>query len=348
MEKINTKEGLHWLGFSTLLGLVFGLIFGYLNKDYGKSLIIACSIGYTIWLLNCLLRTFFLYKVKNTPRGKRLLIEVPSFFATSVLGFLICMSIFSKVYRFDVFVRHILWPHLGLIFVIYLVLSGLIYASKFYKELKEKEATEEKLKALAAEVELKALKSQMNPHFLFNALNSINALVTQDSKLARQMIARLSELLRMSLESRDETLVSLKKELDFAHHYLEIEKIRFSDRLEFREEIDPQLLGAPFPAMILQPLLENAVKHGIAKKRAKGDIRLELKRRDDHIECFVSNSVAEGSSRRGMNSTTDGTGLENIRHRLDLLYPERYTFRANYTKSGTFEVNLSLPLESHG
>ena len=342
------KLHIRWLGISTLIGLVLGLVFGYLYNDYVKSLIISFSISYTIWALNYLLHVFFLYKIKDYPREKKLLIEIPSFFGTSVLGFFIVMSVFSRVFGFDLFVNRFLFTNLGLLLILYVLLSGLIYAFHFYRELKEKEVVEEKLRMLAAEVELKALKAQMNPHFLFNALNSISALVTQDAKLARQMIASLSELLRVSLENRDKMLVPLKEELDFARLYLGIEQIRFGDRMEVHEEIDSELLNMPFPALVLQPLLENAIKHGVAKRRGKGDIRLGIKRRNNHIECFVLNSVAKNRFKGQKRTTTNGTGLQNIRQRLDLLYEDKYDFKAGYSDSGDFKVQLLLPVVTDG
>lgn len=345
--KKTTKETLYWFLFSTFLGVLFGLVYGILEKRLLQSFVLSFSIAYTIWFFNLLLRNFFLRKIQTWPREKRLCIEIPSYFITSVSAFFICMMIFSRVYGFDFFVSRLLLSNLGLLALIYVVISGLIYSFKFYKELKEKEAIEQRLRALATEVELKALKSHMNPHFLFNSLNSINALVTEDPKQAREMIARLSNLLRISLENRDKTLVSLKDELDFAHLYLDIERIRFRDRMEFHEEIDPQLLGVSFPCMVLQPLFENAIKYGIASKRGRGTIHLDLNQRNGRIECVLSNSVANGIGER-KGSTSNGTALKNIRQRLDLLYNGNFDFKTGYSDKGDFEVILNLPVIIHG
>jgi LytS/YehU family sensor histidine kinase len=289
----------------------------------------------------------FLRGIENRPRAKRLRIELPCYFAVSVFGFFVCMTIFSKVYKFEFFTRQFLLNQLSLLFVIYVIMSGLVYAFKFYRELKDKEATEETLRRLAAEIELRGLKSQMNPHFLFNALNSISALVTEDPKQAREMIARLSELLRISLERRDRMLVPLQEELDFARLYLGVEHLRFRDRMDVREKVDPELLGVLFPAMVLQPLLENAVKHGIAKKRGKGIIRLEMKRKDKRIKCLISNTVSEAMIRNS-DTVSNGTGLKNIRQRLDLLYKDEYDLSMGYSGKESFDVHLSLPVKDNG
>ena len=345
--KVHTKKILHWLGISILLGFLFGLIFGYFYNDLWTSFVISFSMAFTIWFLNTVLQMSLLRGIENHPRAKRLRIELPCYFAVSVIGFFICMTIFSKVYRFEFFTSRFLLNQLSLLFAIYVIMSGLVYAFKFYRELKDKEATEEKLRRLAAEIELRGLKSQMNPHFLFNALNSISALVTEDPKQAREMIARLSELLRISLERRDKMLVPLREELDFARLYLDVERIRFRDRMDFQEEVDSELLGVLFPTMVLQPLLENAVKHGIAKKRGKGIIRLEMSRKDNRIACLISNTVSESIVRRA-NTVSGGIGLKNIRQRLDLLYKEAYNLRIGYSGKGSFDVHLSLPVKDDG
>jgi len=341
------KQALTWLGISTLLGVGFGLFFGYQNKHYLGSFIIAFSISYTIWFFMSLLHIFLIPRIEHLPRGRKLCLEIPCFLIADLLGFLIPMSIFSKVYGFSFFASTVFWTNMGIFLVIALIFFGLIYSFMFYRELKEKEATEEKFKALAAEAKLKALKAQINPHFLFNSLNSINALVTQNPKLARQMIARLSELLRMSLENRDKLLVPLKEELDVAHTYLGIERIRFSDKMNYHEEVDPELLGTPFPAMVLQPLLENAVKHGIANSRRGGTIQLILKRRGDQFWCKISNEVEKINTDQNPTLSVNGTGLTNIRQRLNLLYGKNYYWQTGYSPSGKFEVILSLPLESN-
>jgi len=338
------KQILGMLGISLALGILSGLIFGYLYNQYIECFIIAISISITIWLFNALLYIFLTPKIKNLPKEKRLLYEIPSFFVTTLLGFIIPIFIFSKIFEIDFFKEKIFLINLVLLLLIYMMIFGLILSFKFYKELKEKEAAAQKLKTLAIEAELKALKSQINPHFLFNTLNSINALVTQNPKLSRKMIAHLSELLRTSLESYDYMLVPLKKELDFAHLYLEIEKIRFNNKIEFQENVDPKLLDIPFPALVLQPLLENAVKHGIVSSRKGGVIQLEIKQEGNLLKCNISNTVESIKTDNRLKSIKNGTGLTNIRQRLDFLYNENYSFQAEYSERDKFKVSFSFPL----
>lgn len=229
--------------------------------------------------------------------------------------------------------------------ITYLLIAGIFYTIIYYKQFREKQLQEAELKLLTRDAELKALKMQIHPHFLFNSLNSINALVTRNPKQTREMIAKLSELLRVSLESRDKMLVPLKEELEFVHLYLEIEKIRFSDRMEVEEEIDPELLDVPFPAMVLQPLLENAVIYGVSEYRGMGRIRLLMKKEDHRLCCIVTNTVAKKQTRGRSKSKGNGTGLENIRRRLNLFYSGNHDFKTGYPESGRFEVRLSIPMK---
>ena len=219
------KQILRMLGTALLFGGLAGLIFGYIYNQYLIIFIISFSISITIWLFSSLLYIFLLPQINALPGEKKLLIEISSFFVTSFLGFIIPVSILSKILKFGFFREQIFLINLALLLVFYAIISGLVFSFRFFKELKEKEIAAERLKALAVEAKLKALKSQINPHFLFNTLNSISALITQNPKLSRKMIAHLSELLRISLENHDKMLVPLKKELDFIHLYLDIEKI---------------------------------------------------------------------------------------------------------------------------
>jgi len=185
---------------------------------------------------------------------------------------------------------------------------------------------------------------QIHPHFLFNALNSINALIKEQPDLARKMMGKLSDLLRFSLETREKPLIPLKEEIDLMHQYLEIEKVRFSDRIVIEEQIEPGLETWRVPAMILQPLLENSVRHGIAARRGNGWIRINIDSNDDLLRITVANSVASGGSKQNDGAGSTGTGLENIRQRLHLLYQDNCTFSIQ-PGPDVFTVAISLPQE---
>jgi len=229
--------------------------------------------------------------------------------------------------------------------LIYFIIIGVYYTIIYYQQFKEKALKEAEMKLLTRDAELKALKMQINPHFLFNSLNSINALVTKNPKLARRMIELLSDLFRISLDIKDKILLPLKDELEFAHKFLEIERIRFSDRLKIMEEIDPSLLNKKFPALLLQPLLENCIKHGITKKRGTCSISLKIKKENSkRISCIISNTINKPITAFGQQK---GNGLDNIKQRLQLLYNDNYIFSTDNTDTSEFIVKISLPIHKH-
>lgn len=339
------KDILNMLWVSISLGVVAGIIFGYFYNLYARCLVIAFSISITIWIFNTSLYIFLIPRIRNLAKGKRLCYEIPCFFASTLLGFFIPISIFAKIFAVSIFKEKVFLINILLLLLMYIMILGVILSFRFYKELREKETAEQMLKTLAVEAKLKGLKSQLNPHFLFNTLNSINALITQNPELSRKMIAHLSDLLRISLESQDKLLVPLKNELDFTHVYLDIERIRFGNKMKYQEKVDTKLLDIPFPSMVLQPLLENAVKHGIASSRSGGTIQLTIRQESNVLKCEISNSVRKIKSESHLKLSYNGTGLANIRQRLNLLYGERYSFKAEYKDKNTFEVILQLPLE---
>jgi two-component system, LytTR family, sensor kinase len=176
------------------------------------------------------------------------------------------------------------------------------------------------LQAELAEARLAALQTQLNPHFLFNTLHAVSSLVERDPPGVRRMIARLSELLRSSLEEGDEQEVPLEKELAFLNRYLEIMQIRFQGRLEVATEVDRDLMGALVPTLILQPLVENAVKHGVSKTAGTGLIEIRAYRDgEDRVVLRVRDNGPGLTGREG-SGRQEGVGLANTRARLEQLY----------------------------
>ncbi len=174
------------------------------------------------------------------------------------------------------------------------------------------------LQAQLADARLAALRTQLNPHFLFNTLHAVSALVERDPRGVRRMIARLSELLRTTLDGADEQVVPLGQELTFTHRYLEIMQIRFQGRLSIQSQIEPGVLDALVPNLILQPLVENAIKHGVSKIDEEGRIEIHARREGERLVLCVRDNgprVTENGLRAG-----EGVGLRNTRERLEQLY----------------------------
>lgn len=229
----------------------------------------------------------------------------------------------------------------GMLF--YFLVIGINYTIIYYRNFREKELAEAELRLLSREAELKVLKLQLNPHFLFNSLNSINALVTDNPELARKMLTKLAEVLRMALDSHDKQLVPLQFELDFTGAYLEIEQIRFGERMNYQEQIEPSTLTRFVPSMMLQPLLENAVKHGIANRLQGGTIQLRIQPAAETLDIQVTNQFNPTDSIDVNRLFTNGTGLSNLKQRLDRLYGERYQIRVDTEEPGEFCIRLIIP-----
>jgi two-component sensor histidine kinase len=203
-------------------------------------------------------------------------------------------------------------------------------------------ATEEReqLEARLARAQLQSLRLQLHPHFLFNTLNTINALIGTDRHAAERVISGLSELLRMSLSSASEQEVTLAKELELLAHYIEIQQIRFQDRLTVSFRIDPEARYALVPNLMLQPLVENAIRHGIAPRAAPGHVVVTATRRDERLELSV---VDDGVGEKPRGEHRDGVGLGNTRARLLSLYGSDHRFEAGGVASGGFSVRIEIP-----
>lgn len=222
------------------------------------------------------------------------------------------------------------------------IIYGLFAAFDYYKRLKNKQAELSRIESQLNRTKLEVLKMQLQPHFLFNALNTISSLMEIDVKKAQLVTARLGDLLRVILEQDSRLYVSLEEELDYVRTYLDIEKIRFEDRLEVNFDVDESLLGFSVPLLIVQPLVENAIKHGVAKVSRKGTIIISVKKHSTGVIITVSD---DGKGEKGTISSLykHGIGLQNIKERLKEIYKEEAS--VNITAGGDrgFTVDLIIP-----
>jgi LytS/YehU family sensor histidine kinase len=203
------------------------------------------------------------------------------------------------------------------------------------------------LQAQLAQAQLQALKMQLHPHFLFNTLHAISSLMRRDVDAAERMIARLSDLLRLTLENVGAQETSLRQELEFLESYLEIEKTRFRDRLQVKMDIEPETLDARVPNLILQPLVENAVRHGVAPHAAPGLIEISARLKENKLEIQVrDNGAGLPDARRAQ--IKEGVGLANTRARLEQLYGAGALFGLSNRDKGGLVVSLTIPFRVEG
>jgi two-component system LytT family sensor kinase len=229
----------------------------------------------------------------------------------------------------------------------YWAIVGIRQGFAWYYGSKERELESALLQLKVSEMEaglklaqLDALKMQLHPHFLFNTLNTISVLMPEDVVGARRMLFKLSDLLRATLKTSDHE-ITLRQELDLLRCYLEIEQTRFQDRLTVRMNIDPEALDAKAPTLILQPLVENAIKHGIAPRAAPGVVEISAARNNGAIELRVSDDGSETADFESGRPT--GVGLANVRARLEKLYPGSFRFEMKRGELGGMEIFLSIP-----
>jgi two-component system, LytTR family, sensor kinase len=219
-----------------------------------------------------------------------------------------------------------------------IILTYYLFISLY--NLSEKNVKEARLQSLVKETELKMLRSQINPHFLFNSLNSISSLTITDSEKAREMVIKLSEFMRYALSKKDEQPVTLRSELENLRLYFDIEKVRFGDKLSTEEDIQEKCLETKMPVMLLQPLYENAIKHGVYESTERVSIKTKISCNGEYVEILISNNYDSApSSVKGT-----GTGLINVSRRLDLFYGKRASIKT-IKEDGIYSVSLFIPAE---
>ena len=335
--RLTLYYGLFWLVASVVMVMIFtfanGIDFKIAFIEVFSFIIIYALIGSSIW-----------YVIKFTT------LENNSAFRI-ILGHLIAASIIVLIWMYiGVVIIKLLHPDAqemmkrGMVnrifggYMMYLVFVVFFYAVNYYQSFKEKLKNEGKLLSLVKEAELHALKSQINPHFLFNSLNSISSLTMSDPARAQEMVINLSQLMRYSLKHDQKEKVLFKQELENNKLYLQIEKVRFGSKLNPVFEIDENCMKAEIPNMILQPLYENAIKYGVYEATEPIEIKTVCTCNEEFLQITISNPYDTNvMSKRG-----EGIGLRNIRDRLQIIYGNPFLLKLADNKK-EFTVTLTIP-----
>ncbi len=242
----------------------------------------------------------------------------------------------------SLFTRLFLYNVLDDCIAVYLPVVAIAHVLWYYHEFRDRELRTSQLETRLAQAQLKALKSQLQPHFLFNTLHSISTLMLTNVRAADTMLARLSDLLRMSLDNNTVQETTLNREMQFVTGYLEIEQMRFEDRLTVRCDVHPDTLDARVPHLLLQPLVENAIRHGASRRAQGGEVWITVERQNDDLHITVGDN-GPGFSTNPEWKARHGLGLNATRERLQVFYGDRQRLDVHSVPGRGTTVSIVLP-----
>lgn len=335
--KLSIGYGVFWLIVSIALVLIAWLVNGMplVNAivEIFVFLILFAIIGSAVWFVikfstlenNSLVRIFFAHLI------------AASFI---VLIWMYLGVVFVKAFHPNPreWLSQMVYNRIAIGYILYIIFVVFFYAVNYYYAFKEKSKNEARLQELVKEAELHALKSQINPHFLFNSLNSISSLTMTDPGRAQEMVINLSKLMRYSLRHDQDEQVTFQQELENNKLYLSIEKVRFGTKLNPVFAIKDECLEAKIPNMILQPLYENAIKYGVYEATETIDVITHCRLNGNLLEVTISNTYDPGViSKKG-----EGIGLRNIRDRLQVIYGNPHLLKIE-NRNSEFTVTLNIP-----
>lgn len=358
MAKLTDRRVTRWMAWFvvwTLLGLAFASQFYFSSAQFGNPVTWRRALSHSLsdWYV------FALLSIPAIGLARRLPIErghwgvaLGAHFMASV-GFSLSYGALRSgvavwqsagAVEFGQTLRALLVKSWHFNLVVYWVIAAVVHAFDYYDKFRDHELHAAELERHLTEARLQALQMQLNPHFLFNTLHAISSLMHKDVEAADRMLVRLGDLLRHALEATDRQEVTLREELDFLARYAEIEQTRFGDRLKIRIDVAPETLEALVPNLVLQPLLENAIRHGIEPNGGEGRISVQARRANGVLSLAVADN-GEGLP-EGM--LVEGVGLSNTRARLAQLYAERHRFALQNAADGGLVVSIDIPFHTAG
>ena len=343
------------VGLWTLVGLAFASQFYLSSSLLGRSVSWGEAISYSLadWYVWAVLSVPILWLARRFPPEDRRLWRTGAIHLGAALlvslVYVVLRSLVGQVHGWlieeSVSFAEVFHPLLVKTFPFNLLVYGVIFSAahaiEYYRKYHERTVHALELEKHLAEARLQALLRQLKPHFLFNTLNGIASLMHSDVKAADKMLVRLSELLRLTMNQKGQPLTRLSEEVSFVQKYLDIERIRFRDRFAVSISVDPAVAEARVPSLILQPLVENAIRHGVEPQAQAGTISVIARKRDGEVELLVADNgrgmPAEGFAREGI-------GIGNTRARLRELYGEAHRFELANRSEGGLEVSIRLPM----
>ena len=360
--KSTLRRAVFLFGVWTLVGFVFaaisyGIAVGESNSRFGWAEALKLNlVQFYLWGIFSLLIFGFSrrFPIEFRPlRTPNLLLHFPALLLFAglhqAMHLTVLWSTSARLRRQFPSLLDCYHAYFGLGFYIDLIIAALIiiaaHALLYYRRFRASELEQAALKTQLAQARLSALKMQLHPHFLFNTLHSISSLVLEDPPKANSMIARLGDFLRLTLDHSGQQLVTLKEEAEFLRCYLEIEQVRFGDRLTVEFQIEPAALAAEVPHLILQPVVENAIRHAIAPRATPGSIKVAAKQTGGLLRLEVTDN-GPGLMTSDDALESQGLGLKNVRARLEQLYGNQHCFEVSNRPEGGVTVVMQLPFRA--
>jgi signal transduction histidine kinase len=344
---------------STVLGVLTGLqAYNYvaLTSDHKQPFIVLLTLNLTYWWSWALLVPGVLwlarhYRFERDTWRRALFFHILGVvvftaahvaLATSARG-VIMTQLTDRPFLWWMYFRDRYFLNFDWEMMTYWALVAFVHALDYHRESQERELAAAQLQTQLAEAQLEALQRQLHPHFLFNTLNTISALMHRDANAADEMLVQLADLLRLTLDRVGTQQVPLKDEIDFLRKYLEIEQTRFGDRLQVNIDVDHEVLDALVPNLVLQPLVENALRHGIGPRVGAGRVDVKARQSADILTLTVRDNGV-GLSPDKLNALHAGVGLSNTRSRLENLYGDRHRFEFQTPPGGGLLVTIVIPM----
>ncbi|MEW6993655.1 sensor histidine kinase [Colwelliaceae bacterium MEBiC 14330] len=348
-DLLENRNRLFWLAHTAgWFGFAFVNYLGSLQHDLRDIFVVIIFLNaYAGWLLTVPLRYIY-RKAWNFPPIKIAFVVILSSYLTGVLWQIVKNINYWEIYKHGYEPDHWFMYTRSTLGSFYILLSwsGLYFGSKYYQMLQVEKQNVLKANTVAHQAQLKMLRYQLNPHFLFNTLNAISTLIlVEENKTANSMVTKLSEFLRYSLDKDPMKTVSLETEIQALQLYLAIEQVRFEDRLHLDFQITDDCKKALVPSMILQPLAENAIKHAIAVQEHGGIITITVRRFADDLLIEVADDGPGAEIIDGNLYRESGVGLVNTRERLQALYHDKFSLVVSHNQPSGVKVNLRMPFQ---
>lgn len=339
------QSNLRYLGVGAAIGIILALLISAFNGAWIGLRGLTFQVLFSSIISFCVTNCIYVSQKLLLFSKKKFWVYISVYYASSVLGMLIAIELiyltqawlFDKEYHFF-HLQDTLFSSIVVIIICTIIFSYYAQKERMDARLKEKDLDVLRLNQMKTQAQLATLQSKINPHFLYNSLNAIASLIHEDPDKAESMTLKLSKLFRYSINQNQEALVSLREEMEIVSTYLDIEKVRFGDRINFFIHVDESLSISKIPRFLIQPLVENALKHGLNNVTTAGELRIDI-RKTDKIVISISDNGVPFPEELGL-----GYGLQSTYDKLDLLYPASY--EVQILNLPIKEIKIQIPMNN--